>query len=254
MPDDELAILLGKRFLERRDVKAVQHPGGSYTPDRTPWKMSDLRNHIEGKTTYGHYMTSPEDKTKLWAFDIDLRQEGRYTILKEDKVLNGGQACNPREVWLDKNHEGYEHLTIQLRCLAESLAIKAHRLSAGEFPIAIAYSGNKGLHVYGFMGTVPAEEARSVAIEVLNSFNCFENSRGENFWVHTNGGYENLEIEVFPKQGSLEGKDLGNLMRLPLGVHRKTGNRAFFIDPTCGYNEIKEMNPLAALSGEQSWE
>ena len=201
MPDS-IDALLAKRFIERRDVKAVQHPGGAYTPERTPWKMGDLRAHLAGEKTFGHYLISEEGNTKLFAFDIDLVKNGYWISTKEDKLLNGGEPCNPREIWLTEGHEGREYLTAQLRAMAEGLAIRTHRLSGGEFPVAMAYSGNKGLHVYGLIGSTPAEEARAIAIEVLKSFHCFEPARGNNFWVHKTE-YKNLEIEIFPKQDEL---------------------------------------------------
>lgn len=253
---DSLDVLLPKRFISRRDVKAVQHRDGSYTPEREKWKMSDVKSHLSGDRSLGHYLIGEDDSVKLFAFDIDLKKAGVWmNVTEEDKLLEGGQECNPREIWLTPDHPAKEYFTTLLRCMAEGLAMRAHRISGGAFPIAIAYSGNKGLHVYGFMGNVPAQEARDVAIEVLTSFNCFEPSRGNNFWVHTgDAGYaKNLEIEIFPKQGSLEGKELGNLMRLPLGVNAKSGQEAFFIDTRVGYNQLKKYDPMKALNGEYEW-
>jgi hypothetical protein len=38
-----------------------------------------------------------------------------------------------------------------------------------------------------------------------------------------------FQLEVFPKQDRLEGKGLGNLVKLPLGVHRLTGRPSYFL-------------------------
>lgn len=253
---DTLDVLIPKRFISRRDVKAVQHKDGSYTPEREKWKMSDVKAHLSGDRSLGHYLMGEDGTVKLWAFDIDLKKTGLWmNITKEDELLGGGQECNPRELWHQTDHPSREYFTTLLRCMAEGLAIRANRLCNGEYPIAIAYSGNKGLHVYGFTGPVPADEARAEATEVLKSFNCFEPSRGTNFWVHTgDAGYaKNLEIEIFPKQDNLDGKELGNLMRLPLGINAKSGQEAFFIDTRCGYNQLKKYDPMKALNGEYEW-
>jgi hypothetical protein len=37
-------------------------------------------------------------------------------------------------------------------------------------------------------------------------------------------------MEVFPKQNQLSGKGFGNLVKLPLGIHRVTGKQSWFID------------------------
>lgn len=39
-----------------------------------------------------------------------------------------------------------------------------------------------------------------------------------------------IGIEVFPKQDSLRGKELGNLLKLPLGIHRKSNIRSRFLN------------------------
>lgn len=39
-----------------------------------------------------------------------------------------------------------------------------------------------------------------------------------------------FDMEVFPKQVQLTGKGLGNLVKLPLGIHRLTGKRSYFIE------------------------
>lgn len=264
---EELAAMLGRRFIERRDVKAIQHPNGMWTPDMEhhghgrgescgeacipkKWSMADLRAHVAGERTYGHYLIGTDNTCKLFAFDLDLVKEGYFISLKEDEIMQGGQPCNPREIWQDESHPGREWLVSQLRCLAEALALKIVRTFDGDIPVAIGYSGGKGLHVYGFTGSVPAAEARGAAVEVLNAFNCFEPSKGENFYKHQFGLYRNIEIEVFPKQDSLEGKKLGNLMALPLGIHRKTGKKKFFLDCRVGYTTIQEFDAATALEGE----
>jgi hypothetical protein len=38
-----------------------------------------------------------------------------------------------------------------------------------------------------------------------------------------------FHLEVFPKQDQLKGKGLGNLVKLPLGIHRLSGKRSYFL-------------------------
>lgn len=265
---DDLAVLLGKRFIQRRDVKAIQHANGAWTPDvqhqhpsnvdcpgdcpYVKWSMADIEAHIAGTKTFGHYLLGKDDTTKLFAFDLDLNKEGTYISFKEDELLDGGVPCNPREVYQDDKHPGYEYYMIQLRCMAEGLAMRTVRIFEGDVKVAVAFTGGKGLHVYGFLPEpLPAKDARQMATDVLMSFGCFEAIKGNNFYGHKFGSYRDLTIEVFPKQDSLgDGKSFGNLMALPLGVHRVSRKRKFFLDMRVGYNRLLEMDPETALDGE----
>lgn len=275
MPEQrELVRLLGTKFIQRRDVKAFQADDGAWYPERSSFTMKDFTDHLAGTRTLGHYLLDQDDMCKFFAFDLDLVQHGEQCPAK----LTPGTKCsgcpvtfpnlimdekgdpqsdlfwtvNPREAWQDPNHPARETLIIEMRCLAEGLALRAHRTL--NMPVAIATSGHKGLHVYVFTdGPLPAEASRQLAIGLLDGYGCFEPVRGQHFWRHTTS-YKTLEIEVFPKQTSLEGKDLGNLMKLPLGVHRVTGQRAEFLTTKCGYNRLIPMDPIRALEGDLPWE
>ena len=265
----DLAVALGRNFIQRKDVKAIQLPDGSYVPhtahaghgrgepcneqcQRVKWSMQDIEDHIAGRKTYGHYMVGTDDMVKFFAFDIDLRKEGGIIDTKEDELVGGFRDIKPREVWLQKENPDREWLVIALRCMAEGLAMKAKRMYGDKTNVQIAHSGRKGLHVYVLTGPIPAADAKQGAIDVLEAFGCFRPFKGDMVWEHDtqDGHYRNIEIEIFPKQGSLEGKDLGNLMRLPLGIHRASGDRGFFLDCRCGYNQLKELDPMTALTGD----
>lgn len=272
MSDDvnrELVALLGTRFIERRDVKAVMGEpmagkGGKplhWQPIREPFTMQDFADHLSGKRTFGHYMVSPEGKTKLFAFDLDLRENKPPVPERDDPGFEGGYItedsepgvvipCDPRKAWLEENHPAKWYLTQQLRCLAEALAIAVHERMG--LDVAMASSGGKGLHVYGFTGPDDAANVRAAALELLNIMGCFEPYRGDSFFLHK-VGLQNISVEVFPKQTTLDGKDLGNLMKLPLGLHRTTGKMGEFITAKAPYTELVPMDPMAALSGQLPW-
>lgn len=240
---DTLAGLISKTFIARPDVKAVQQKNGAYHPDRTKFTYGDLRAHLEGEVTLGHYLVSQDDKCKLFCYDIDLTKAGGW-FTDAGLWVEG----NPREEW-SRSGGSNEYLTTQLRCMAEGLALRIQRLA--DIPVAVAYSGCKGIHVYGLTGLVPAAKARAVAKLVLDSWGCFYPSKGENFYRHVSIephlGYPSLEIEVYPKQDSLENKDLGNLLRLPLGINQKSQAPGFFLDMRTPYNVLRPAAPEDVL-------
>lgn len=243
--------LIAKRFIARPDVKAVQQNNGAWHPERDKFTRADLQAHLDGRKTFGHYVLSAESQCKLFCYDLDLKPTG---VWQDD--LGVWHELNPRDAWLDVNHPSRKWQTIQLRCLSEGLALRIQRLLG--LGVAITYSGAKGFHVYAFAdGPEPAADMRAAAVHILDDFGCFKRVRGDHFWEHDsddpNFGYPNIGLEVFPKQDSLDGKDLGNLLRLPLGINRKSNQRGFFVDVRCGYDTLQEADPLQALTTLNPW-
>lgn len=263
--------LFASKFIARPDAKAVQystrtHAGiwsphtttGKHDGERIPWRREDLTAHLAGTQTFGHYLLSSESRCKLFAFDVDLEKTGWLPTVSWEAVDDENQwkesfveVQNLRAAWLDRAHPGRQYMKLQFKEIA-------HKLLRGiveelGIPCTAAYSGSKGLHVYGFTGLIDAAEARSGALLVLDEIGEFSPIRGENFFRHRDEdpveGYGNLSIEVFPKQATLDGKDLGNLMRLPLGRNLKAPEEpTFFIDMTSPLGALQPMDTVTALT------
>ncbi len=248
----ELGKLLAGNYVQRRDTKARQYSKG-YAPvtvskddtTRIPFGLSDFVEHVQGVNTFGHYLVDEDNKCRMFAFDIDLAKTAKFL----NRETDAEEIINPREVWLGETSNVKHDLAMQLKAMANGLAIRTHRLL--ECKVTVHYSGSKGMHVIGCLdpGT-PAAEARLMAVGVLESFDdVFEVLRGKNFWHVTNDMYCALEIEVFPKQDEVRSGDgLGNLLRLPLGKNLKTGHDSFFLDLTCPWTVIQADDPIKALT------
>jgi len=235
--------------------------------------MGHLLAHISGKRTYGHYLLSEVSECKLFAFDIDLEKGGSYVVQPDwstapdgadeawyvdnsvTSIVDAKGETNLRDLWMDRRREAAparSWFKYQMKHLAHVLAAKVVEL---DIPCAVAYSGSKGVHVYGFTGKLPAQEVREAAMLVLDMVDEFEPMRGKNFYQHKNNdpfhGFQNFSIEVFPKQGNLDGKTLGNLMRLPLGTNWKNPkDPTFFVDMTGPLSELKpHSDPVKLLEG-----
>lgn len=241
------------------------------------FNMDHLLAHLAGERTYGHYLLDEDSNCKLFAFDIDLEKSGSYITLPDwskapdkfddpaaeeawfmensltDVVDGKGQTL--RDLWMDRSRTAAparKWFKYQMKHLAHVIAAKVVEL---DIPCAVAYSGSKGVHVYGFTGTLPAQEVREAAMLVLDMLDEFEPMRGKNFFRHKNDdpvhGFQNFSVEVFPKQGSLDGKTLGNLMRLPLGKNWKNPkDPTFFVDMTTALAEMKpHSDPVKLLEG-----
>lgn len=269
----ELAKLLASKFIARPDVKAFQSRFGTYSPDRSLITMANLKAHIESKRPMGHYMVNTDDTVKLFAFDVDL--EKLYpaehpahkkmllpNVRDEVGVYSDWQFGCPRSTWMSrKPGPAREMMRAQMMHIAHDLVRNIESILG--IKALASYSGSKGIHVYGFCGKgTPAKLAREGAQLVLNAVG-WKLSRGQNLYTFDSGDvhfddammdFHQYSLEVYPKQDTLDGKDLGNLMRLPLGINYKSPkDGAFFIDMRTPLNDMAPMNPIEALTTNNIW-
>lgn len=183
-------------FQGREDAFARQwyekeKDASGYIPVRRPMQPEDVKDHLRGKRTYGIYLLRRDSTARVGVIDIDLVQKYRSGQLSREE--NSGVKSEGKYL---------------LKRLAE--------LSAeASLPCIIEFSGGKGYHFwYPFENPVPAGVVRSalelLAAKVRRDVECFG-------------------LEVFPKQDQLSGKGLGNLVKLPLGIHRGTGKASYFL-------------------------
>ena len=120
------------------------------------------------------------------------------------------------------------------------------------------YTGNKGCHVYGFTGYAPASEIRQAAKLVMESLGTWQQT-GESLWTDANAdpvyGFQNVNVEVYPKQDQIEAGKYGNLCRLPLGVNlKRPQDPTFFIDQRTDHLQlVPHPDPAALLVSGDPW-
>lgn len=230
------------------------------------WSRADIIAHLQGNASFGHYLLNPKNECKFFAFDIDLEKPDKkrpwvgwyFPYEGEEPIeLDKPIQFNPREDWKNRAHPSRWWSKTQLRTVAGLLASAIHKEL--DIPVAAYYSGNKGVHVYGFTGLVDAYQAREGARLVLESMGCWEPLRGDVFYAHKDHdaftGYPNLSVEVFPKQDTITNESgLGNLMRLPLGKNLKNPkDPTFFIDLRSPLGELKPVDPIWAMTTASQW-
>lgn len=265
-----LVELFAQHFIARPDVIAVQHSNGSYSPKDTPFTAENIQAHIDGNSTYGHYLLNQANECKFFCFDVDLKTEGIYwiepdlalapesfTMLElEDWYTNNKQgpfSVDPRMSWASRETAPREYFKMQFRSIAELLTYNiSNTLGIGTFA---TYSGHKGIHVYGMTGRAPAKDVRAAADMVLTDIGIFKPSKGDNFFTDASGEYPNLLVEVFPKQTEVAEGHYGNLLRLELGINQKAPNDpTFFVNQTLPHTQFApHPNPRWLLENQTPW-
>lgn len=178
-----------------------------YVPVRRALEIQDIEDHFKGHKTYGIYLLKSNGFVRTALLDVDLRKPFRGLNLKSDQ----------------KNQIKREfHYTV------ERLEELSGRI--GLQPL-IEFSGGKGYHFWYFFQTaLEPKKVRSVL---------------EGIKQRIAGDLSVFSIEVFPKQDHLSGKGFGNLVKLPMGIHRLSGKRSYFV--RCHHRTIQAQ--LDFLSG-----
>jgi hypothetical protein len=267
---EEIVNLIARLFIARPDIKAIQRSNGDYNPVKSRFTKADLLAHVDGVHTYGHYMLSEKDECKLFVFDLDLdktdplKPEITYSLPANkgsDGVWSNWYNGDPRNIWPDRTKLAErDFLKYQLRVAAHTIC-KAIQDELG-IQSTVTYTGSKGVHVYGFTGLMAASGVREAADIVTESLKLVP-EKGNNFFKFPDQSKvgdlffpQAITAEVYPKQTTLDGKTLGNLVRLPLGVNLKNPkDPTFFMDMRSNFGEnlFTPRNAIQALTTKNVW-
>ncbi len=187
--DHYMMLFAGRedRFAQQWVNKAENKQG--YVPVDRPIDRVDVEDHISGTKTYGIYLMKSDSTVAAAVIDMDLAKKFRGIKLaaEEKQVIFRERAYLVQRIVEISN-------TIGIEPLAE-------------------YSGGKGYHFWFlFSPFLPARIARSALLRITEPLSKDVSA---------------FHLEVFPKQDHLSGKGFGNLVKLPLGVHRLTGKRSY---------------------------
>ena len=204
-------------FAGRTDVYARQWIDGDgktgYVPVREPLTESVMQAHVRGDVTVGVYPVGQDGTVRFLAIDLDIQ-----------KVALEQARENP----------------VMKEAMKTQVLKDVRRLCAGfaalKLPVVLEDSGHKGCHVWLFFAEpVRAVHARKFAQAFVKRFGPPS---------------EHVQWEIFPKQDDVSEGELGNLIKLPLGIHKKTGQRGVFVDiegqPIAKQGEVlKRIQPIS---------
>ena len=196
-PTDAQLIHFTTLFSGREGVYArqwVSSTGNSgYNPVHEPFTMQVAKNHILGHYTVGIYQLRLDNTVNFIAYDVDIAKSAIARGITDQRVWQ-------RQVQLAH------------KFAAQLLDVAASH----EIPLYLEDSGFKGRHLWLFLERpIPAKAAKRFAEGLVSQLSP---------------PAAGVHLEIFPKQSFVSGEGLGNLIKLPLGIHRKTGKRGLFID------------------------
>ena len=162
-----------------------------YVPVRRPMEPEDVEEHLGGGKTYGIYLLRSDATVKTAVIDVDIVK----------KFRTGKVSADERRLVMRER----DYLLSRIMELAHDRGME---------PV-IEFSGGKGFHFWFlFESPIQAGEAKACLTGITGLLS---------------GDVSCFSLEVFPKQEALTGKGMGNLVKLPLGIHRVSGKRSYFM-------------------------
>ena len=164
-----------------------------YIPVHAGLDKDTLKSHLAGDQTLGLYLVKQDNSARLMAIDLDIAKGYLNSYL----------------------HSANEQKRIKKKLLEVTTSILNIAENAG-FELLIESSGYKGIHLWAFSDfAVPARHWRLLGKWLLEQLSAMP---------------AEIQAEVFPKQEVVAEKGLGNLVKLPLGIHQASGQRSLFLE------------------------
>jgi len=179
-----------------------------YSPVHSPIDNSLVVSHLDGDITLGLYFVRVDNTVLLGCIDFDMMK----TVMESEDEEKKKKTRSELEEYVKKT---------------------AGVCKEASVPYLLEDSGNKGYHIWFFFkGGIEAKIAR-------NFLKAITQKAGE--------PPKGVHYELFPKQDKVSSDGLGNLVKLPLGIHRKTGRRGLFVDPETLSPLPHQFQPLHAV-------
>ncbi|MCB5251126.1 MAG: CRISPR-associated primase-polymerase type A1 [Candidatus Cloacimonetes bacterium] len=210
--EDQLILDMLNLFTGRENVYARQWKGdddkSGYVPVREPLSFYEMKNHLLGQNTLGVYQLDLANQVKFLAIDLDVNKYAQKQYHENQRFKD----------FVDK---GFREVCNLIKAALDNFNI----------PVYIENSGYKGFHAWIFL-----EEKinASLGLLFLKKVRTF-----------IDVGKYPIQIELYPKQSKLNPDQIGNLIKIPLGIHLKTGNRCWFVDNN--YKNIQDYSIISRI-------
>ena len=165
----------------------------SFTPQMIPLTEKEIEKHLKGETTLDTYIQRQNSTVRHIVYDIDISKK---ILLKYSNDTD--------------EYKGYMK---QAAAKASTVIEKLRHFGISAY---VELSGNRGFHIWIFLVEwIPVRYAVMFNEIVLNGV------------LNDN---DDITIECFPNKTRVKQGKLGQVIKLPYGLHIKTEKRSYFID------------------------
>lgn len=181
------------------------------------------------------------DKNQLYSVQLEngkgyicqKSNNGSYIFFNDDVLkdhISGRITASVQPIQYETNNVKFIAFDIDVMNMQIVNSMVNRLKNLGLHPY-IEFSGRKGYHVFLFLNSVlPAKAAKDFAY----------------FFVKDNSF--NTDVEVFPAGNFVSERYYPHALKLPLGIHRGSGKRSFFIENNQPIKDIdKFMNGIKKL-------
>ena len=161
-------------------------------PDMRPLTEQTLKDHLLGKVTVDTYVQRPNATVHFLVIDVDI---SRHILIQHER----------------KSDEFKTYLQRALDVAQEVCKVLRQMGLTGY----IEYSGNRGYHVWLFFAEWIQTRYANMLSDIIEKKLKKEND---------------ISVEFFPNKTRLKAGKFGQVIKLPYGIHGKTGERSYFLD------------------------
>ncbi len=159
-----------------------------------------IQNHLSGKYTVSTYIQRPNLTAKYLVIDIDISKK----VLLQEGAEHAVESYLPRAA----------------QAAAELMKILAHLGLKGY----LEYSGFRGYHIWIFFSEWIPTRYINMLTDVIHE--QWDNSSSE------------ISVEYFPNKSRMKNGSPGQALKLPYGIHLRTGKRSMFLT-----DDFQELSP-----------
>ena len=193
---DHTTLKILESFAGRDDIFSTEYSVGNQHRktelQERPLTEQQVDEHLRGEITIGTYIQRPNSTVRFIVWDIDI---SKHFLLKYGSCGIEFDACLQHAY----------HKALEIQNLLEDKGMRGY----------IEFSGFRGYHVWLFLTEwIPVRFA-----------NMFTDRMAEEIIQE-----DDITIECFPNKVRLKQGRFGQILKLPYGIHVRSGRRSCFID------------------------
>lgn len=206
VPDNGAVHLFYELFVGREDTYAEEYMAQRRVTEQRNEPLTEevVREHLAGKRTVGTYVRRPNNTAKYLVLDFDVS----------------------KKVSLKYSTESPEFAQYMKRCF-QVMAETWKELSRMGLQGYVEYSGGRGYHIWIFFTEwIPVRY-----IQALSEIIAEKTGKVQ---------AEEINVEYFPDDRKLRAGKTGQSIKLPLGIHPKSGQAGYFLDES--FQQVVELS------------